>query len=583
MQKIGIGYENYKRVIDDGCYFVDKTLLIRDILEKGGMVSLFTRPRRFGKTLALSMIRTFFEAEYDAGGTIIDKRHYFADKKIMQCDDKILSKMGRYPVISISIKSARQPDFRNSFFKLREEIIGEFDRHKYLAESEQLDAKDRETFNKILNGEVIWDKKTERICSDEEQKKIFTEECGKYASSLKTLSTLLQKHHGKKTIILVDEYDVPLENAYYNGFYNDMVDFIRSLLESALKTNDALEFAIVTGCLRISKESIFTGLNNFTVNSIRSSGFSEYFGFTNEETYDMLKQFRLEDKMETVKEWYDGYLFGRCEVYNPWSVTNYVYEHINDSERLPEPYWSNTSSNAIIKDMVANADKNTKEEINLLINGGVVEKKVHENITYDDIHSEKDNLWNFLFFTGYMRKTAERAVGDDVFVEMCIPNRELRSIYKNQVSLWFEDLVKHSEQNVFHNAVLNRDAETMGKFLSELMEKSISTFDSSEGFYNGLVLSLLYGVPHYTPKSNRESGNGRPDIVLYPDRPKDPAFVFEFKVRKKFNEMDDGLSEALNQIKEKNYAEGVLNDGYNGCISYGICFCKKSCVVGVID
>ena len=584
MQKIGIGYENYKRLIDEGCYYVDKTMLIKDIIEKGGIVNLFTRPRRFGKTLALSMIRTFFELEYDFDGNVIEKNRYFEGKKIMQCENPILSKMGKYPVIKLSLKSAKQPDFNTSFLKLREEIVNEFRRHKYLLDSDSLTIEDKEIFKNLLNGIVIWNAKSNNIADNKEvTRSMIREEYGKYSTSLRTLSNLLQIHHKKNVIILLDEYDVPLENAYYNGFYNEMTGFIRSLFESALKTNDALEFAVVTGCLRISKESIFTGLNNFVVNSVRSTDFGEYFGFTTKETFNMLDAYGLEKNHETVMDWYDGYLFGECEVYNPWSVTHYIYEHINAPDRLAEPYWSNTSSNAIIKDMINTADETARKELDILINGGTIEKSVHEDITYDDINTDPDNLWNFLFFTGYMKRVSERAEGNNVYMTMKIPNREVASIYENQIQFWFENIVRKTEHNSFQHAVLNKDTQTMEDYLGDLMEKSISTFDSSESFYHGLLLSLLYGVPRYVPKSNRETGDGRPDIILYPNRPKDPAYIFELKVRKKFNEMDDGIKKAFEQIKEKRYEDGVLEEGYIGAVSYAICFCKKSCIIRVMD
>ncbi len=582
MLKIGIGYENYKRIIDDGCYFVDKTLLIKDVIGKGGMVTLFTRPRRFGKTLALSMLRTFFELEYDRNGNVIEKKHYFEGKKIVKCEEEILSKMGQYPVIMLSLKSAKKQDFNNSFLALRDNIIDEFDRHSYLMDSTILSSEDIEIFTRFYRGKTLWNKKRMGITDKAEYQDALTEECGVFSNSLKILSRLLEKHHGKKTIILIDEYDVPLETAYYNGFYEEMSDFIRSLFEAALKTNDALERAVVTGCLRISKESIFTGLNNFTVNSVRSTEFGEYFGFTPEENLEMLDYYGLREKNDIVRKWYDGYLFGENEVYNPWSVTHYIYDHINAPDRLAEPYWSNTSSNSIIKDMVNNADETAKEELDLLINGGTVEKRIHDDITYNDIHAEPDNLWNFLFFTGYLRKVSEKSSGRDIYMTMRIPNEEVASIYDHQIRLWFEDVVKQTDQSAFRQAVLDRDTQTMENYLTDLMEKSISTFDCSESFYHGLLLSLLHGIPRYTTRSNREAGDGRPDIILYPERPKDPAMIFELKVRKKFNEMESGLKEALAQIKEKKYAEGILEDGYIGAVSFGVCFCKKSCIVGLL-
>ena len=581
MKKIGIGYEDYKEFIDEDMYYIDKTMLIYDVIEKGGKVTLFTRPRRFGKTLALSMLRTFFELEYDYDGNVIDKKRYFEGKKIMNADDKILSMMGRYPVIKLSLKSAKQPDFYNAFVKLREEIMSEFERHAYLEKSDLLSEEKKEVFRKLYkNSFERIDRKFE---SKEDEKKDFLKEVGHYSTALKTLSECLKMHHNENVIILLDEYDVPLENAYYNGFYDEMVGFIRSLFESVLKTNDALQFGVVTGCLRISKESIFTGLNHLQINSVMDDTFSEGFGFTEEETEQMLIDYGLEANIPEVKEWYDGYLFGDKEIYNPWSVINYVKSVVLDKRKYARPFWANTSSNQIIKDMVWHADEEMKRELDTLINGGTIEKQIHEDITYDDIHESEDNLWNFLFFTGYMKKVSERRDENNegiIYLTMKIPNIEIRSIYTNQIRGWFDRQVKNEDRSVLHKAVLDGDTEAIENYVTGLLEKSISVFDSSESFYHGFFLSLLYGVPNYEPQSNREEGDGRPDIVLYPNRPKYPAIIFEIKTRKKFNEMQDGLREAYKQIEEKRYEDGILEDGYMGVKSYGICFCKKSCVVG---
>ena len=574
MKKIGTGYEDYRKFIDEDLYYIDKTMLIQDIVEKGGEVTLFTRPRRFGKTLALSMLRTFFELEYDYNGKVIDKSRYFEGKKIMNAPDKILSMMGKYPVIKLSLKSAKQNDYFTAFKKLRDEIIDEYKRHSYLWKNDVLSVNDRKMLEKFS---VFVD--DDRL--DTEEKKIM--EIARYSTSLKTLSQALKQYHNQNVIILLDEYDVPLENAYYNGFYEKMVGFIRSLFESALKTNDALQFGVVTGCLRISKESIFTGLNHLEISSVYNNGFDEAFGFTQKETEAMLIDYGMEDRIPEAKEWYDGYLFGETEIYNPWSIINYVKSIAIKNMKFPEPYWANTSSNQIIKDMVWHADDEMKKELDILIKGGTIEKQIHEDITYDDIHESEDNLWNFLFFTGYMKKVSERQDDQNegiIYLTMRIPNIEIRSIYTNQISNWFDRQVKNEDRSVLHKAVLEGDTVTIENYVSDLLAKSISTFDSEESFYHGFFLSLLYGLPNYMPQSNREEGDGRPDIVLYPNRPKDPAIIFELKVRKKFNEMEDGLNEAYSQIKTKKYEEGVLDDGYMGVKSYGICFCKKSCIVG---
>lgn len=578
MKKIGIGYEFFKDFTKEKLYYVDKTMLIKDLIDKGGKVTLFTRPRRFGKTLALSMLRTFFELEYDRDGNAVDNSRYFTDLKIMDAGDEILNMMGQYPVINMSLKSAKQSDFYGAFLRLREEIIGEFSRHSYVLKSDKLPDESKEKYRELLHGLSIWNEKEKRFAGRDEWNEGFKQECAKYAAAIKTLSECLKFYHDKNVFILIDEYDVPLENAWFRGFYDEMVNFIRSLFESALKTNDALERAVVTGCLRISKESIFTGLNNLKVVSIRSRDFGEYFGFTQKETEEMLRAYDLECNIETVKEWYDGYLFGEAEVYNPWSVTTYVDEHVGAPERFAEPYWANTSSNSIIKELVENSDDDMKAELDTLIGGGTIEKKIHEDITYGDIRDSEDNLWNFLFFTGYMKKVSERQDGKNVYLTMRIPNLEIGYIYENQIRSWFDKVVKNTCLNELHEAILNKDTEKMSDFISDLLARSISCFDGNESFYHGYFLSLLNGVPHYSAKSNREEGDGRPDAVLYPLRPRDPAYIFELKVRKKYNEMDDGIQEAFDQIRDKKYEEGILDDGYAGVVSYGLCFCKKSCV-----
>lgn len=578
MKKIGIGYEFYKEFIDQNLYYIDKTLLIRDVIEKGGKVTLFTRPRRFGKTLALTMLKTFFEKEYDYDGNPVDNRRYFDGKKIAEAGEDIMSRLGQYPVLFLTLKSAKQPNFENAFYQLKSTIMSEIGRHEYLLSSEALNERDKEKIR-------LWLSSDQHMYSDKEESQMrLKEDIGIFSKVLGELSEMLKKHHGQNTVILLDEYDVPLENAYFSGFYDKMVGFIRSFFESALKTNTALELAVITGCLRISKESIFTGLNNLKVDSVLESDFDEYFGFTPEETKQMLDDYGIPEKMDEVRDWYDGYLFGQAEVYNPWSVISYVDAHKTDREAFPRLYWSNTSSNSIIKDLVYRANADTKEELDRLIHGGTIEKQIHEDITYDDIHQNRDNLWNFLFFTGYMKKVSERKEDDDIYMTMCIPNAEIRSIYRNQMKNWFNEEIKQkTDMTVLHEAILKKDIAAAGDFVSSLLQKSISYFDSSEDFYHGFLLSLLHGIPNYVARSNREEGDGRPDIVLYPERPKDPAYIIEIKIRKKFNEMEEGLEEAYRQIKDMKYGEGILDDGYAGVISYGACFCKKSCIFGLLE
>ena len=360
-----------------------------------------------------------------------------------------------------------------------------------------------------------------------EREKALLKERGKYAAALKELSVFLELHHQKKAVILLDEYDVPLENAWQEGGYPEMISFIRSLFESALKTNDALEFAVITGCLRISRESVFTGMNNLNIISIRSGSFSEAFGFTEDEVMQMLEEYGLADKEEEVCAWYDGYLFGEAEIYNPWSLTKYVYEHLSMPQAFPEPYWSNTSSNTIVKDLVLQADEKTRKELDALVEGGTIEKRIHEDITYADIHASDDNLWNFLFFTGYMKKVSERQEGKYIYVTMKIPNLEIAGIYETQIQGWFDQVVKTTDRARLYRAVREIDTSQIEKILTGLLKRSISTFDSAENFYHGFLLSMLLDMPDYSARSNREEGDGRPDVTLYPEDPPESAYLMQ--------------------------------------------------------
>lgn len=559
-QPIAIGVENYKKIIDKNAYFVDKTMMIKELVDQASSVNLFTRPRRFGKTLTLSMIRTFFEDERTYEGEKIDNSRYFEGKKIMAAGEMYTDEQGQYPVIKLSLKSAKQPSYKMAYGCLKDEIIYEFDRHRYVLFGDRLSEEEKQNYQAIL------DKSAEPEV---------------YATALKLLSSSLKKYHGRNVIILIDEYDVPLENSYFRGFYDQMIDFIRSLFESALKTNDALEFALVTGCLRISKESIFTGLNNLEINSVISNNYAEYFGFTGEEVEEMLRNYGLEEKRQEVKQWYDGYLFGETEVYNPWSIINYVKTAISESQPFPKPYWSNTSSNSIIRELIEEADSDTKEEIQMLIDGQTIEKMVHEDITYEDIHKSKDNLWNFLFFTGYLKKVGLRFEEDTIYLSLSIPNKEVRYIYRSTIQEWFDQQVKAIDFQPFYQAVLDGNSEEMEDFLSELLERSISYYDNKEAFYHGVMVGLFGGLLGYEIKSNREYGNGRPDLVLSPYNPRKSVIIFEFKSCKKYNQMAAGCKAALDQIEEKDYAAPFLDKGYTKIMKYGICFCEKTCMVEV--
>lgn len=555
---LAIGIENYREIIDQSYYYVDKSLLIKELKEKGGKVNLFTRPRRFGKTLALSMLRTFFEEEMTEDGVLVDNSRYFKGMKILDEGERYTGQMGKYPVIAVSLKSAKQPSYEMAYQSLVDMISREYERHRYVLKGEVLLSANKDKFCRIMNREA------EEI---------------DYATAFAFLSYCLKKYHNRNVIILIDEYDVPLENAYFEGFYEPMIKFIRSLFESALKTNDSLEFAVITGCLRISKESIFTGLNNLKVISVLNNDYAEYFGFTEAEVRRMLEDYGLEEKTGEVKSWYDGYLFGKTEVYNPWSVINYVDTAVSDREAFPRPYWSNTSSNSIVRELVEKANAGVKKELEELIAGGTIEKPVHEEITYEDIYRTQDNLWNFLFFTGYLRAESQRMEQDTIYLTMRVPNAEIRYIYRHTVREWFDQRIRTADFQPFYRAVLEGNREFIEYFISRQLLGSISYYDNEESFYHGYLVGIFGGLEGYELSSNREAGDGRPDIVLSPYSPKQPAVIIEIKVARKFPQMEAMCDVALKQIEEKNYAAELTEEGYGQIIRYGICFCKKTCMV----
>ncbi len=550
-----IGVENFEDLMTHGYYYVDKTLFIKELLDMKGKVNLFTRPRRFGKTLNMSMIRYFLNCEYP------ETEKLFAGTKILEAGEEYREYMGKYPVISVTLKSMKQATYEEAFYCLKEEIAREYRRHEKILDS--LDQEeDREKFRRF----AVWKAQPEE-----------------YLGALRFLSECLFQVYGKKSVILIDEYDVPLENAYFGGFYDRMVSLVRSLFESALKTNDYLEFAVVTGCLRISKESIFTGLNNLNVVSITNDTFAEHFGFTQEEVEKMLKDYGLEENLEIVQKWYDGYRFGETEVYNPWSVINYVYSCYKNKQAFAKPYWSNTSSNSIVRNLIEHADISVKQEIEGLIEGGTIEKPIHEDITYDDMNSTQDNLWNFLFFTGYLKKISQRQEGETIYMEMAIPNSEVRYVYKNAVLRWFEEKIdkktEKRELTPLYESLLNGDAGKMGEILSENLMETISFYDYQESYYHGFLAGLLRPIGNYIVESNRESGNGRPDILVRYPSVRGKAVVLEIKVAKSYQELEKKCEEALRQIEEQKYEEGLRREGYQDILKYGVAFYRKECMV----
>ena len=550
-----VGVDSFEKMIRNHYYYIDKTLYIKELLDRKGEVNLFTRPRRFGKTLNMSMLRYFFEkGDYD-------NAELFQGLKIMDAGEEYLSHMGQYPVISISLKSMKQYSYELSYDMLRNIVREEYKRHwELVRDSGKLVGEDLTRFERILN--------LKGAESD-------------YADALRFLSECLYTCTGRRSIILIDEYDVPLESAYFGGFYDRMVSLIRSLFESALKTNDFLEFAVVTGCLRISKESIFTGLNNLNIISIMDDSYAEHFGFTQEEVDSMLSFYHLESKRDCVKEWYDGYQFGDTEVYNPWSVISYVDSCYKNSDALFKPFWSNTSSNSIVRTLVEKADLSVRQEIESLIAGQTIIKPVHEDITYEDMDSTQNHLWNFLFFTGYLKKIREEQEDEMIHMEMAIPNSEVRYIYKNAVLRWFEKKTEEKELTPLYESLLAGDTERMAQILSENLMETISFYDYQESYYHGFLTGMLKHIGNYIVQSNRESGCGRPDILVRYPSVRGKAIIIEIKVSKTYQGLEEKCDEALRQIEEKKYEEGLWQEGYQDIMKYGVAFYRKECMVRI--
>ena len=558
-KKISIGVEDFKTLIDWNGYFVDKTLLIRDLIESNAKVTLFTRPRRFGKTLNQFMIRRFFEDEITEKGEKVDNAYLFDGLKICACGEEILQHQQQYPVIFMTLKSAKQPSYKMAYMELKKRIGEEFERHQYVLRSGVLSEAEALRFQEIMD---------------------LKEDTSLYADALGFLSKCLFKYHGKNAIILIDEYDVPLENAYFRGFYDEMIDFIRSLFESALKTNPYLEKSVITGCLRISKESIFTGLNNLKTDSVLHTDHGDAFGFTEEEVKAMLAYYALDEKIDEVKKWYDGYLYSGIEIYNPWSIINYVYDRSRGITQFPLPYWSNTSSNSIIRELVNDADEDARRDLETLLDSGTIEKRVHEDITYGDMRQSPENLWNFLFFTGYLKKVGERADEDgDLYLKMAVPNKEIKSIYKDSILLWFDQKIEKTDRSPLIRALEAGDCEAAQDFLNEQLLDTISYFDYAESYYHGFMAGLLNNAGRYRVYSNRESGNGRPDLILTELKFMGRAMILELKIADTFRGMEKKCEEALAQIEAQKYAAPLEEDGYQEIRKYAVCFFKKGCIV----
>ncbi len=554
-----IGVDNFKKLIDEDYYYADKTLFIKELLEYKGEVNLFTRPRRFGKTLTLSMLRYFFEYTGDAAQAAQHKE-LFTGMKIMEEGEAYTSQMGLYPVLNLTLKSAKQESFDIAYYMLQNQIASEFDRHWNIVEQgkEQLTTKEYEQYCNIVNLEA---------------------DNREFRGSLQLFCKCMHKITGQNTVILIDEYDVPLENAYFRGFYDEMVDFIRALFESALKTNDYLQFAVITGCLRISKESIFTGLNHLRIISVLDKKYSEHFGFTEPEVRQMMAYYKVESRFSTMKEWYDGYMFGDTAVYNPWSVIYFLSDLYTDIDAFPRPYWINTSSNDIIKDLIARADRETKTQVESLLHGGTLDIQIHEEVTYDDMHGSGENLWNFLFFTGYLTKEREYFKESSTFLKARIPNTEVGTIYQNTILNWFRQTIKKQDFHDLYRAMEHGDDKQMRDILNGQLTSTISFYDSAENFYHGFLTGILSQSQDYNVKSNREAGNGRADIMLRSPSLRGRSFILELKISEHIDNLEVDAAKALQQIYDKNYMEELRTEGYRNIDCYGISFYRKDCEI----
>ena len=559
-KKLPIGIDGFEKIRTNDFYYVDKTLFIKELVENWGEVNLFTRPRRFGKTLNMSMLKSFFEAGSDPA--------LFEGLKIAEEKSLCEKYMGKFPVIFISLKSVAGLDFQTALTALKTVIGDEAGRFYFLSTSDNLTDDEKGAYAQL----------TEVGSS---QGGIYTMTDKVAAASLKTLSTLLSKHYGQKVILLIDEYDVPLDKAFQAGYYDEMVSLIRSLLGNVLKTNDSLYFAVLTGCLRISKESIFTGLNNPKVHTISDIRYDEYFGFTDLDVDELLEFYGLSAYKDIIRDWYDGYRFGDTDVYCPWDVINYCDELLADSGAEPENYWANTSGNDLIRRLLKKASQSTRDDVAQLINGGSIIKAIRQELTYREVEESIDNIWSVLYSTGYL--TCRRRVPGKK-MELALPNREVRELFIDLVKDWFEATTRADSGRIsrFCTAFPAGDADTIQEMLGDYLWDSISVRDTAvrrnmkENFYHGMLLGLLQNQDSWLVKSNAETGEGYSDISI--QTPERLGIVMELKYADDGN-LEKACGEALRQIEEKKYAEGLRRRGMKKIIKYGIAFWEKECMV----
>lgn len=561
MKKLPVGFENFEEIRKLDFYYVDKTKLVEQLLKNWSKVNLFTRPRRFGKSLNMSMLKSFFEVGTDAA--LFDGLYISQNKELCE------KYMGKYPVVFLSLKGVEGLTFEEAQFSLCELVTGEIRRFKFLLNSDKLDSYEKNIYRDLIS-------------LQEGQGTLLTT---KLKFSLKKISELLYKHYNRKVIVMIDEYDVPLDKAFQHGYYREMVALIRGLFGEAFKTNDFLQFAVLTGCLRVSKESIFTGLNNFKVYSADDVRYDEEFGFTNEEVKKLLADYNMKEHFTEVKEWYDGYRFGNADIYCPWDVINYVDDLISDPKAQPKAYWINSSGNDLVRHFIDRADTTTKDEIERLIAGETVEKRIRLDLTYDEIDSNMDNVWSVLFTTGYLTGSGNIENG---MYKLIIPNKEVREVFLLQIYDWFERVVANDRASTekINRGFLEGKVDDIQQELTMLLGETISVLDTKarneekEIFYHGVLIGILKNYSGWAVKSNKESGDGFADILLKPKNP-DAGIIVELKYARSLSDLDKACERALEQIKSRHYDAELRNDERNDILAYGIAFYKKRCKVTV--
>ncbi|MCR0147231.1 ATP-binding protein [[Clostridium] innocuum] len=544
MKRLPIGVEDFKKMIDKNFYYIDKTDFINDVLHEE--VVLYTRPRRFGKTLNMSTLYYFFSIKQK------ENAYLFNGLNIMKRRDAV-EHLNKYPVIMISLKEMKQTTFEKQLEMYSVFIRDIIRRNQELLESEQINAIDKELLTAYYMG---------------------TKNEVSLQTALKFLCECLQQHYHQNVILLIDEYDVPLQSAYLHGYYDQMVEFLRNVFSAALKTNDALEKGVLTGCLRIAKESIFTGLNNFKVNSIFDGDENQQFGFMQNEIDILLEKYDALEYRYNIKEWYDGYQFGGCDVYNPWSVLMYMDRLTNSNNKSPESFWANTSGNDVIYRFIQQGNAEMKQDFDILSSGGMIEKTIKPELTYREL-DDTDNLYSFLLFTGYLKAISKT---DTNTYQIMIPNKEIQYIYTTIFEEWFKQQIK-SYQASFLEALLQEHVEEANEILNTVLFQSMSYFDYDEKYYHGFLNGMLQGKGSYRIVSNQESGFGRCDLAVLPAYNKNRGLLLELKVAKREEDVEKSAEVAIQQIKEKQYIEGLHRKGYTDILGYGIAFYKKTCTI----